>query len=137
MNSDDVLRVARSCLETPFQHQGRIPGLALDCAGLVVHVARTLGFDYIDSTSYGRTPCNGLLESAMDSQPCLVRVMDVRKAGDVLLMRFAGDPQHLAILTENDTIIHSYYDVEKVAEHNLTDKWERRIIRTYRFKDLA
>ena len=39
MTSADIIAIARACLGTPFRHQGRIPGVALDCAGLVVAVA--------------------------------------------------------------------------------------------------
>ncbi|MBK8745664.1 MAG: peptidase P60, partial [Propionivibrio sp.] len=38
-----ILAAARACIGTPFVHQGRIPGLALDCAGLVVAVAQAIG----------------------------------------------------------------------------------------------
>ena len=127
-----VLSAARACLDTPFAHQGRIPGLALDCAGLVVVVAKAIGADYNDHRGYSRSPSNGLLEAALDAQPCLDRVYDMQP-GDVLLMRFASDPQHLAIYA-GDTIIHSYSQVGKVCEHRLADVWRSRIVRVYRFK---
>ena len=135
MTADDILTAARSCLGTPFRHQGRIPGLALDCAGLVVSVAKEIGADYIDRPGYSRNPSGGLLESALDDQPCLERVTD-RQPGDVLLMRFAGEPQHLAIFT-GDNIIHSYESVGKVCEHRMADVWAVRIVRVYRFKGVA
>ena len=135
MTADDILIAARSCLDTPFRHQGRIPGLALDCAGLVVSVAKEIGADYIDRPGYSRNPSGGLLESALDDQPCLERVQD-RQPGDVLLMRFAGEPQHLAIFT-GDNIIHSYESVGKVCEHRMADVWAVRIVRVYRFKGVA
>ena len=135
MTADDILTAARSCLDTPFRHQGRIPGLALDCAGLVVSVAKEIGADYIDRPGYSRNPSGGLLESALDDQPCLERVTD-RQPGDVLLMRFAGEPQHLAIFT-GDNIIHSYESVGKVCEHRMADVWAVRIVRVYRFKGVA
>ena len=135
MTADDILTVARSFLGTPFRHQGRIPGLALDCAGLVVSVAKSIGADYIDRPGYSRNPSGGMLESALDDQPCLERVQD-RQPGDVLLMRFAGEPQHLAIFT-GDNIIHSYESVGKVCEHRMADVWAVRIVRVYRFKGVA
>ena len=135
MTADDILIAARRCLETKFVHQGRIPGLALDCAGLVVSVAKEIGADYIDRPGYSRNPSGGLLESALDDQPCLERVTD-RQPGDVLLMRFSGEPQHLAIFT-GENIIHSYAQAGKVCEHILDDVWANRIVRTYRFKGLA
>jgi cell wall-associated NlpC family hydrolase len=135
MTAEDILAAARGCIGTPFRHQGRIAGQSLDCAGLVVHVAKTIGADYIDVQGYGRLPHKGLLESTLDAQPCLARVDDMRQ-GDVLLMRFGREPQHLAICA-GETIIHSYQNAGKVCEHGLTGPWPARIVAIYRFKEIA
>ena len=138
MTRDDIIEAARECLGTPFRHQGRIPHVALDCAGLVIAVAQVVGVEYLDQTGYSRSPSGGLLESALDGQPGLTRVgqLAAREAGDILLMRFSGDPQHLAIFS-GTTIIHAYETVGKVCEHDMTDAWTRRIVRVYRFKEVA
>ena len=135
MTVDDIIAAARACIGTPFRHQGRIPGVALDCAGLVVAVAESVGAAYVDHAGYGRNPAHGMLESVLDAQPFLERVFD-RKPGDVLLMRFSGEPQHLAIFTGTN-IIHSYEAVGRVCEHRLASVWAARIVRTYRFKGAA
>jgi len=70
----DIIAAARACLETPFVHQGRLPGQALDCAGLIIQVAKTLGLEHVDHSGYARLPGNGLLESALDNQPGITRV---------------------------------------------------------------
>lgn len=134
MTADDILCAARACLETPFRHQGRAIGVGLDCAGLLIVVARQLGFDPIDVDGYGRTPAGGLLESALDRQACLRRIGDIgtRQPGDLLLLRFAGDPQHLAI-DAGETMIHAYASVGKCCEHRLSLPWAARIVRVYRF----
>ena len=137
MNAEQIIAAARACLGTPFVHQGRIPGQALDCAGLVMAVAQSIGADYQDQPGYGRTPANGLLQQALNIQPCLERVkIAERQPGDVLLMRFATEPQHLAI-DAGDTLIHSYQQVGKVCEHGLTDVWLKRIVAVYRFRGLS
>lgn len=130
MTADEVIDAARALLDVPFKHQGRSRS-GLDCAGLIVHVAATLGLDYADHGGYSRSPSNGLLESALDGQPCLERVAR-RQPGDVLLMRFTGEPQHLGIFT-GETLIHSYANVGKVCEHRVDEAWARRIVRAYRF----
>jgi cell wall-associated NlpC family hydrolase len=137
MTADDIIAAARSCLGTPFHHQGRIKGLALDCAGLAVSVAADLGIDYQDIQGYSRLPIRGLLQAALIDQPSLDRVETSAMApGDILLMRFGRDPQHLAIYT-GQTIIHSYASVGMVCEHDLDDEWRRRIVAVYRFRGLA
>ena len=135
MTAADIIAAARECLGTPFAHQGRINGLALDCAGLIIHVAKTLDLQHVDHSGYARLPGNGLLESALDNQPGLTRVSELQP-GDIFLMKFSGDPQHLGIYA-GDTIIHAYQPVGKVCEHGLTDAWRRRIVRVYRFNEVA
>ena len=135
MMADKVVSVARAQIGTPFAHQGRAAGKALDCAGLLIHVARELGINHIDVDAYGRTPNNGLLKQTLDSQPSLVRVTGYPEAGDLLLMRFAKEPQHLAICA-GETIIHSYMNVGKVCEHRYSDVWKARTVAIYRFEEL-
>lgn len=135
MTADEIIAAARAEINTPFVHQGRLPGVALDCAGLIVHVAAALGLEYVDVAGYSRTPSGGILESTLDAQPCLFRVSEAR-AGDVLLFRFLGAPQHLGITT-GETLIHAYQKAGKVCEHRIDEQWRRRIVRVYRFKGLV
>lgn len=135
MTPDEVIAAARSALGTPFKHQGRMVGKALDCAGLIIHIVRELGLDHADQSGYARRPSGGLLEQALDGQPCLERVTNMLP-GDVLLFRFRGDPQHLAIFT-GENLIHAYQPVGKVCEHRLDDDWRSRIVRIYRFVGIA
>jgi cell wall-associated NlpC family hydrolase len=134
MHAAGIIAAARACLGTPFVHQGRIPGVALDCAGLLIAVAQAIGADYHDVLGYGPHPCGGLLEQALDDQPCLEPVpIAQRSAGDLLLMRFDAEPQHLSVYT-GGTIIHAYSNVGKVCEHRLASVWAARIVRVYRFR---
>jgi cell wall-associated NlpC family hydrolase len=136
MHAAGIIAAARACLGTPFVHQGRIPGVALDCAGLLIAVAQAIGADYHDVLGYGPHPCGGLLEQALDDQPCLEPVpIAQRSAGDLLLMRFDAEPQHLSVYT-GGTIIHAYSNVGKVCEHRLASVWAARIVRIYRFRGI-
>lgn len=131
--AEDVIAAARACLGTPFRHQGRQPGVGLDCAGLVVSVCRALNIPYQDAAAYGRRPHDGLLESTLSVQPAMYCVpRHAMQPADVLLMRFRTDPQHLAIYAE-PTVIHSYETVGQVVEHCLDNRWAARIVRVYRF----
>lgn len=137
MSAEQILSAARACLDTPFRHQGRIPGVGLDCAGLIVAVAQAIGADYRDVPGYGRHPANGLLQQTLDAQPCLIKVsIAERQPGDILLMRFSGEPQHLAI-DAGDNVIHSYQQVGMVCEHRLADVWLSRIVAVYRFVEVT
>lgn len=133
MRQNDIVQAARSFMGTPFVHQGRIPGRALDCAGLVIVVARTLNIEHFDVDGYGRNPHQGLLEATIDRNNCLFSVaLNEISPGDILLMRFAREPQHLAIYA-GETLIHSYEAVGKVCEHGIDATWRSRIVKAYRF----
>jgi len=137
MTPDAIVTAARALVGTPFVHQGRLPGIALDCAGLVIAVARCFGLDPIDVPGYGRSPHRGLLEATVAGQDCLSEIrLDQATAGDILVMRFAREPQHLAIHA-GDTLIHSYEAVGQACEHALTDIWRTRIVRAFRFRGLS
>lgn len=135
--NQDVIDAAREVLETPFRHQGRVPGLGLDCAGVLAHCLDRLGLPYDDEQGYPRTPYDGQLERNLDAQPSLrqIPVSDV-VGGDVLLMRMKSAPQHIAIhagLIQGLTyIIHGSEEHGKVAEHRLDGLWRARVVRAYR-----
>lgn len=98
MTPDDIIAAARSALDTPFRHQGREAGTGLDCAGLICHVCDALEIPYTDQERYARQPSDGLLEAALDGHQCIGACW-LSHAGDLMLLRFAGEPQHLAIFT--------------------------------------
>lgn len=132
-----IIAAARECIETPFRHQGRIIGRALDCVGVACHVMARLQLPYIDQSGYPRLPYKGLLTSALNEQPHLCEVEGEMRAGDLLLMRFMREPQHVAILTDTGTIIHAWYDAGKCCEHDLTPEWRQRIVKVYRIVEVT
>lgn len=128
-----IAELARSCLGTPFRHQARVPGVGIDCAGLLVHVLDGLGLPYIDERGYPHRPHNNLIRSILDSQPSLQPVRrSEMQAGDVLLMHLENpQPNHVAIYT-GETIVHAYFRSAKVVEHRLDNKWRSIIVAVYR-----
>lgn len=133
-----AIKVAMACIKTPFKHQGRIAGLALDCAGLFVHVCRELDLPYQDAKGYPRSPYDGQLEKQLESQPCLERiaVSDI-KEGDILCMRITRAPQHIAFhagtIEGLPYIIHASEMHGGVVHHRLDKGWSSKIMRAYRF----
>lgn len=133
MTADEIVAAARAEVGTPFVHQGRIPGKALDCAGLAVVVA-SHWHAVSEPQAYGRSPHLGLLQEWVEAQDFLEPGQPV--TGALLLMRFGKEPQHLAICA-GDTIIHSYGSVGKVVEHNFSNVWRARVVKAYRFRGVA
>ena len=138
MMPDDVVAAARLAIGTPFRHQGRRVGSGLDCAGLLAHVCHALGQPIADQSGYAKRPSGGQLQAALDAQPALVRSSGLPVVGDFVLMRFEDDrwSSHLGVCA-GKTMIHAWAVARKVCEHDFDAEWLRRVVRTYRFKDLT
>lgn len=133
INADTTIQFARECLDTPFKHQGRKRGRGMDCAGLIIYVLKKYKLKYVDLEEYPRNPYKGMMQKIMAKQPNLKRIdRNNYKVGDVLLMKFRRDPQHLAILSYDNRIIHSYSGVGKVTEHKVDGFWVHRVVAVYR-----
>ena len=133
---DDIVAEARSWVGTPFRHQGRRKGKAVDCAGVVIETGKELDLlDYKEegyATQPDPTRMGALLERYLDP----IDRGDL-KPGDILWMRFI-EPMHLAIFSRlqdgRDGVIHAYSNVGRCVEHGLDDKWLRRVHRCYRYR---
>lgn len=138
MTRADFVLVARAFLGTPFHHQGRLPGVGLDCAGVVVCALTQLGYQVEDQTGYGRIPFQGLLTHAIEDH-CDPIDLEEANLGDLMLFAFRSDPQHIAIISMLDPImlIHAYQDVHRVVETGLDATWESRLRGCYRVRGLA
>ena len=101
-----VVAEARSYLGTPAHHQGRLPGVGLDCAGLPICVCWELGLKprSFDVKGYGPIP-DGSLQRYCDEY--MLRIpRSAMQPGDVILVAWhGGGPQHLGIVVD-----HPYRD---------------------------
>jgi NlpC/P60 family putative phage cell wall peptidase len=120
---------ARTWLGTPYQHQGRLKGIACDCIGLVIVTARALGLSDFDMTDYGRRP-DGRLRPMMEEHLELVP-LDRLQPGDVLLFRWNSTPVHVAVLTDETHLIHAYLPNRKVVESTLDEKMRLMLAGAY------
>lgn len=128
-----IVERARTQMGVLWVHQGRVPGVALDCAGLVLYA-----LDKQDVPDYGRNPAHGKLEAAVThftgTQP-LDGVDDIRP-GDIVVMAYGGDGRHVGIVAQDMygqlTIIHSDSMVGCVTEHPLDTRWRRRVRHVWR-----
>jgi NlpC/P60 family putative phage cell wall peptidase len=134
-----VVAAARGWLGTRWQHQASLRGVACDCAGLVIGVARELGLVAVTPPAYDRRPDGVMLQALCDLH--LARIaLPTLQPGDVLLFRYETAPQHLAIVGDGPgypTMIHAHAPSRKVVEHRLDDAWRARIVAAYRLPGLA
>ncbi len=130
----DVVCVARGFLGTPFRHQGRVPGRGLDCAGVIVCAARALGLSGYDVAGYGRLPSGDAMADHLRAAGC--RAIEIPSPGDIYLMRFETNPQHLALVTDIG-VLHAYAEIGRVVEHRLDAVWRARIVGAFRLPGIA
>ena len=130
----EVIAAAREWLGTRWHHQGRLKGVGVDCAGLVIGVAHQLNLATFDISNYDRVPDGNQLASICHAQMSRINAADLAP-GDVMLMRFTGEPQHLAFVGDYPggelSIIHAYAFARKVIETRLDDVWKSRVVEAF------
>lgn len=132
MTGSDVVKIARTYLDTPFLHQGRLKGAGIDCIGLVVCVGRELGFTPIDCTTYKRRSTDDQMLHYFDAQLIESKTLC---PGCVIAFKIGTRNKHAGILTE-DGIIHAVCQPNgegKVSEHPLGNRWMERFVKCYRY----
>lgn len=153
VSGQEFVNEARKWLGTPFHHQGRKRGDGIrepkggvDCLGLLIGAAdgagvrvrdgkgRSVAVSTLDRRDYGRLPDGDALREALAQ---VMREVPLEEAGEgeVLLLRFDGNPQHLAIVTEHGGvlgIIHAYAPARKVVEHAFDGSWRKAVSACFR-----
>jgi cell wall-associated NlpC family hydrolase len=136
---NDVVTAARSYLGCPWHHMGR-SRLGLDCAGLLICVARDLGIvppDF-DVPNYRMLPDGKSLINLCDLhlEPSKLAV------GCVVVIAVDKYPQHLGIVGDyrhgGFSLIHSCNSKSvqppRVIEHRLMFSRVTRLVAAYRFR---
>jgi len=134
-----ISSAARGWLGTPFHRQGRIKGIGCDCLGLLMGVANELNLTTLngkpitelDCTEYELIVDGSVLEEQLDRNLAQTSTFE---EGDLLLMEYDSNPQHLGIVTLNNSnfyIIHAHIKQRKVVEHILDVQMRSRIKKIY------
>jgi cell wall-associated NlpC family hydrolase len=139
----DVVTCARTWIDTPYQHQARLRGVGVDCAGLVIAVARELGIvepDF-DVQGYARQPDGVSLLAWCDQSMTPVSQGDMQP-GDVVVVAFDLAPGHLGIVGDylhgGLSIIHSLgITAGRVVETRLQFSRAMRFVRGYSMPGVA
>jgi len=140
----DVTRVARSYIGTPFHHMGRLPGVGLDCVGVLICCARELGLvapDF-DIPAYTPTP-DGITMLAWAKQYMTPLSREEIRPGNVILLITDTEPQHLAILGDylhgGLSIIHAANSAKppRVIETRLMFSRVQRFVAVYALPGMA
>ncbi|HEX4499863.1 MAG TPA: NlpC/P60 family protein [Scandinavium sp.] len=137
---EQIVQLARSCLGTPFRHQGRVPGRGLDCVGLVIYLSNELQLSaaHYDFTAYPRFPSQQSVQAELTEH--LARVtFDDAQHGDVVLVADDGNHScHVGILARdaegNDRLIHAAARARAVVEQHIDRALRRKMRAIFRFR---
>lgn len=132
---EQFIEELRTWIGTPFHHQGRWKGLGVDCAGLVVGPLVELGIMEVlkaDNRTYKHKAGHKLLVERLMLIANEIPKEEI-KLGDILLFTIYRYPQHVAIKSYNDNVIHVTED-RGVIEEELDDMWKKRFLSSFRLK---
>lgn len=132
-----IIDEARTFIDTPFHHQGRVKSIGVDCAGVVGMVGVALGLLNIEDLpkDYAKQPNANQMTKVLDEKMDRIPIHEAT-IGDVYHFAFDREPQHVGIITDIG-ILHAYAQVRKCVEHSLDDTWQKRIRGAYRFKGIV
>ena len=145
----DIVAEAREWLGTRWQHQQAVKGLATDCLGLVRGVGVNTGLlpanfmqlpEVQEFLGYGTAP-DGRIQRGLALFLQRIPVAEMQP-GDVPLMRFEQEPQHVGIVCDRPGglgIIHAHTRARGrcVVEHDLDATWRARIVAAYAWPGVA
>lgn len=135
---DEIVKIARSWLGTPYMHQASKIGVGCDCLGLIRGVWRTLyGDEPEQMPSYTADWAEAKGEETLRDAAArwLTEVsLPAAQAGDVILFRWRAQlpAKHIAIQTSKTTFLHACEGLP-VCQATLTSWWRRRLVYVYRF----
>lgn len=144
-----MVAAARACKGTPWQHQGRIPGIGLDCIGLALAAADASGLLTPEMKSslpfnYGRLPHQNMFLRTMREHMEIVPSLDQCKIADYVLMNVVGHPMHIGLLTDYNEhggmgtpfgLLHAMVNLDNVTEQRF-DPGRLSIRAYYRMRGL-
>lgn len=141
MTREEIVNEARKWVGCKWIHQACVRGVACDCVGLVrgVH-AQLTGDAFVGDYDYPAT-WHLFKEDEKLCQECRKYLVEIpvaaAGAGDILLFGFRPrfPAHHLAILTGDGTIIHSYMDVGVVVETAYNEAWRSMVRFAFRYPE--
>lgn len=132
---ESIQEQVRKYLDVKWRHQGRNPDVGIDCAGLVVLVAKDLGLSNYDSTNYHRNPLNDKFIQHF-SENMKKKHVAKRQVGDVVLFRDKMFSCHSGFITYKngvEHVTHAYAKRKCVIEEPVTDEWKKKMTYCFEF----
>jgi cell wall-associated NlpC family hydrolase len=138
--AEEIVREARSWVGTPYRHQGKVRGRAVDCVGLILGVGHALALldisreEWATFAGYTRTPNPRKMGEAMELflERLELEPGEEPPAGAIGWFGWRDElPMHLAIIARFEgraTMIHAYSHAERCVEHGFVAEWPERVV---------
>lgn len=132
----ELVAEARTYLETPFHHQGRVKGTGIDCAGVLANLVNFMGYDVRERTNYGQSGNADLFLDGLRKVMVHVDEDEQILPGDFLLFPRGPGDYHGSVATDPGRMLHAWADRGKVVEHSMGRRWMRKLHSVWRFPEL-
>lgn len=129
--------IARRWIGTPYHHQARLPGVGLDCIGLLICAARELGHVPPDFniTGYRRVPDGHSLLRHLREHLAEIEQAEMAP-GDYVCIAFDKHPHHVGIIGAYAhgglSLIHANSKTGRVEECRLVFSEAMRFVAGFR-----
>jgi|19_taG_2_1085344.scaffolds.fasta_scaffold149160_1 hypothetical protein len=136
-------KVLEEMVGTPFHHQGRLPGQALDCGGVLICLLKALGLPHKVSEDYPLLPrisrphLMPAIQDLVDLGALRLRETPCQEPlslGEVVVFFILKNrrlPQHLGVVSSiseaGPVITHSHTGIGRCVEERVTPFWRNRI----------
>lgn len=134
----EIAKTAREYIGTPYQHQGRLKGVGIDCVGLLICVGKDCGYlpTSFDYNGYPRQADGFLLMDRLHQHLKPIKKIDM-EPGDVVVVKFDQHPQHVGIVGDYRhgglSIIHAASVHGEVIETRLLFTKAMQFVAAYRY----
>lgn len=128
--SGAIVSAAERLIGTPFHHAARVPGVGVDCSGLLCCVAKEIGYPFNDVSAYSPVYAIGLMRDAFAREMLPVETASI---GDVLLFNSRLAPGHCGIYVGGGQMIHAHYR-RGVLREALRDYWRGCLVAAFRME---
>ncbi|HEY4124723.1 MAG TPA: hypothetical protein VGM36_08925 [Rhizomicrobium sp.] len=140
METETILKTARSWLATPYVHQASVKGAGCDCLGLLRGVWRELHGEEAEpippySQDWAEASGEETLHKALSRHLQEIEIANLAP-GDIALFRMhpRGPAKHCGIVGEKNgarTLIHARQN-KRVSEETFSAFWNRKLAYAFR-----
>lgn len=136
-----IVAEARRWIDTPFAHQGRLHGVAVDCAGVVEMAAKNTGlYSDVKIAPYLAAPNPVAMREELRRHLDEITFADVQP-GDILWFRIDRDGQHLGLVSQLDPMmmIHAFgrEKIKRCIEQRVAGFWREHLVGCFRYRGIS